>query len=70
MWNYALLTLIVILAPAVTDSPVSDGVGFWSRVGLFVVIAVYGTIAVRVFDAFWPPRYPAAVTSQPASAAA
>ena len=48
--------MLVILAPAVLDSPISSSAGtaFWSRLFLFVGIAVYGTIAVAVFDAFWP----------------
>ena len=56
MWSYAYLTLIVILAPAVTDGLGSDGAtsAFYSRLFLFIVIAVYGSTAVAVFDAFWP----------------
>lgn len=55
-WSYAFLTMLVILAPAVLDSPISSSAGtaFWSRLFLFVGIAVYGTVAVAVFDAFWP----------------
>jgi len=55
-WSYALLTMVIILAPAVLDSPASSGAGaaFWSRLTLFVLIAVYGTAASAVFDAFWP----------------
>ena len=55
-WSYAFLTMIIILAPAVLDSPGSSGAGaaFWSRLALFVLIALYGTAAVAVFDAFWP----------------
>lgn len=55
MWSYALLTMIVILAPAVTDSMVGSdaGAAFWWRLFLFFVIAIYGRIAVAVFDAFW-----------------
>ena len=30
------------------------GAAFWSRLFLFVLIAIYGTAAVAVFDAFWP----------------
>mgnify|MGYP000467624649 CR=1 FL=1 len=30
------------------------GAAFWSRLALFVLIALYGTAAVAVFDAFWP----------------
>ena len=57
-WSYAYLTLIVLLAPAVLDSPVSSSAdsAFWTRLFLFGVIAVYGTAAVAVFDAFWPNR--------------
>jgi len=55
-WSYAFLTLLVLLGPAVADSPLGGGLGFGQRLGLFVLIAVYGTAAVAVFDAFWPPR--------------
>ena len=57
MAQYAYLTMIVILAPAVLDGVAGSGAGaaFWTRGMLFVLIAVYGTVAVRVFDAFWPP---------------
>ena len=56
MTSYAFLTMIVILAPAVLDGAGSSGAGaaFYSRLFLFVLIAVYGTTAVAVFDAFWP----------------
>ncbi len=58
MWSYAFLTMLVILAPAVLDSPVSSDAGsaFWTRFWLIVLVAVYGTVTVRVFDAFWPAR--------------
>jgi hypothetical protein len=56
MWSYAFLTMIVILAPAVMDSADSAGAAFWSRLILFGLIALYGTAAVAVFDAFWPGR--------------
>jgi hypothetical protein len=58
MWMYAFLTMIVILAPSLLDGPGSSGAGaaFWSRLMMFVVIALYGTGAVAVFDAFWPRR--------------
>jgi len=57
-WSYALLTTIVILGPAVLDTPNSAGAGaaFWNRLFLFVVIAVYSSAAVAVFDAFWPGK--------------
>lgn len=55
MWSYAYLTMIAILAPAVLDGQGSSGAGaaFWSRLFLFLLIAVYGTVAVAIFDAFW-----------------
>lgn len=66
MWTYAFLTMMVILAPALLDGPGSDGAGsaFWTRLALFAMIAVYGTLAVAVFDAFWRD-----VTKPPADAA-
>ncbi|MBQ0720457.1 MAG: DUF2955 domain-containing protein [Gammaproteobacteria bacterium] len=58
MWSYAFLTMIVILAPAVLDSQSGSAAGaaFYSRLFLFMVIAVYGSVAVAVFDAFWPTK--------------
>ena len=46
MWSYAYLTMIVVLAPAVTDGFGSDGAtsAFYTRLFLFIVIAVYGSI--------------------------
>jgi hypothetical protein len=56
--SYAFLTMLVILAPAVLDGALSSGAGgaFWTRLGLFVLIAVYGTLSVWVFDTLWPER--------------
>ncbi len=56
MWSYAFLTMIIVLAPALLDGPAADGAGsaFYSRLVLFVVIAIYGSITITVFDAFWP----------------
>jgi hypothetical protein len=58
MVQYAYLTMIVILAPAVLDVAFGSAAGsaFWSRLLLFILIALYGTGAVAVFDAFWPSR--------------
>jgi len=54
MVTYAFLTMLVILAPAVTSGDGSAGAAFYSRLMLFILIAIYGTAAVAVFDAFWP----------------
>ena len=55
MWSYAFLTMIVLLAPAVMDSQGGSdaGAAFYSRLFLIALVAVYGTLAVAVFDAFW-----------------
>lgn len=52
--SYALVTMLAVLGPSVLDSPASPGAGaaLWSRLGLFALIAVYGTVSVAVFDAF------------------
>lgn len=56
MWSYAFLTSLIILAPAVMDSPGGSGSAIWSRIWIFVLIAFYGTAAVAVFNAFWPAK--------------
>ena len=56
VWSYGYLTMIVVLAPAVMDGFGSDGASsaFYLRLFLFIVVAIYGSTAVAVFDAFWP----------------
>lgn len=54
--SYAFLTMLVILAPAVTDDSGNANAAFYTRLGLFILIAIYGTAAVAVFDAFFAPR--------------
>jgi hypothetical protein len=68
MVQYAYLTMIVILAPAVLDGSGggSAGAAFWSRTMLFVLIAVYGTLAVWIFDTLWPEKAPANSAENPA----
>jgi len=58
MWSYALLTMIILITPAVMDSQGGSDASsaFYTRLMLFVVIAVYGTISVAIFDAFWPKK--------------
>ncbi len=55
MWSYALLTMIIILTPALTGSGDASA-AFYTRMGLFIIIAIYGTVAVAIFDAFWPDK--------------
>lgn len=55
MWSYALLTMIIILTPALTGGGDASA-AFYTRMGLFIVIAIYGTLAVAVFDAFWSDK--------------
>jgi hypothetical protein len=58
MWQYAFITMIVILAPTVGSLASGTGAGekFWTRMLQFFAIAAYGTAAVAVFDAFWPGK--------------
>ena len=58
MWSYAYLTMIIVLTPAVTNAQESGdaAAAFYTRLFLFVVIALYGTISVVVFDTFWPDK--------------
>jgi hypothetical protein len=57
-WSYGLLTGLIIIAPAVLDSATGGpaGAGFYNRLYLLTLAAVYGSLAVTVFDAFWPAR--------------
>ncbi len=54
MWNYALITMLVILAPSLTDSLTSDSAShtFYSRLLLFIAIALYGMAASRLVTSF------------------
>lgn len=58
VWSYAFLTLLVLLAPAVMDvlGGSDAGTAFWTRLWLIAIVALYGTLAVAAFDAFWPAR--------------
>lgn len=58
MWSYALMTLVIIITPSVMDSAVGNDASssFYSRLLIFVFIAVYGSLAVLVFDAFKRPE--------------
>lgn len=54
MWSYALMTMVIVLTPSVMDSAIgsSADAAFYSRLIIFAFIAVYGSVAVLVFDAF------------------
>ena len=56
MWSYAFLTMFVVLAPAALDSMTGSAAGaaFWSRLLLIAIAAVYGSLAVIIFDRFFP----------------
>lgn len=56
MWSYAYLTMLIILAPSVLDTPISDGAqsAFWMRFFLIMLVAVWGSVTVTIFDAFCP----------------
>jgi hypothetical protein len=55
-WMYALLTMFVVLAPAVLDAQFGSAAGasFYDRLLMFAGASLYGVTAVCVFDAFWP----------------
>jgi hypothetical protein len=57
-WSYGLLTMIVILAPAVMDSAggSSAGAKFWERLLMFMGTALYAVAAVYITDAIRPAQ--------------
>lgn len=61
-WSYGFLTMLVVLAPAVLDSPFGSDAGarFYDRLLMFVGAVLYGCAAIYVFDAFSRRRQPPA----------
>jgi hypothetical protein len=55
MWSYAFLTMIIVLAPALLDGLSANGasIAFYNRLLLFIMIAIYGSVVITVFDTFW-----------------
>jgi hypothetical protein len=55
MWQYAFLTMIVVLAPTVGSIAKGQAATdrFWVRQFMFLGISVYGYLAVVVLDTFW-----------------
>ncbi len=68
MWSYAFLTMIILITPAVMDSQIGGtaGAALYSRLMLFLLIALYGTVSVLIFDAFWPVKNTRKAGSKPA----
>jgi hypothetical protein len=58
VWSYALLTMLVIVVPAVLDGANGDAAGakFFDRIMMLGWATLYGVAAVYVFDAFWRVR--------------
>jgi hypothetical protein len=58
MWSYGLLTMMVIIAPAVMDTAGGDAAGarFSDRIVMFALATLYAVVAVYAFDRFWPDR--------------
>jgi hypothetical protein len=54
-WSYAYMTMILLIAPSVTDGLTGSAAGqaFFSRLLIILAATVYGVAAVYVFDAFW-----------------
>lgn len=50
--SYALLTLLIILGPAVASDSGDASAAFYTRLALILLVAVYGTAAVAIFDRF------------------
>ena len=57
-WSYGLLTMVVVLAPAVADSLIGGPAGakFFDRLWMFVLATLYAMSTVYVFDAFSASR--------------
>ena len=55
MWSYALVTVLVILGPAVASTPNAD-FNFGLRIFLMLVVTVYGILAMFLFDLFTERR--------------
>lgn len=57
-FSYALLTLLIILGPAVTSDSGDASAAFYTRLGLILLVGFYGTAAVAIFDRFFGQRRP------------
>jgi len=68
-WSFALLTMIIVLAPAVLDTQFGSAadVAFYDRLMMFAGASAYGVVAVYVFNAFWPISDTATPDAAPAA---
>lgn len=59
-WSYGFLTMLVVLAPAVLDSPFGSDAGarFYDRLLMFAGAVLYGLAAIYAFDALFGRRDP------------
>jgi len=64
MWQYAFITMLTLLGPTVGSvaSGQSASDKFWVRLAYFVIITVYGWLAVTVFDSFWKRQKVASIS--------
>jgi hypothetical protein len=55
-WSYGLLTLVIILAPAVLDGDFGSAAGarFYDRLLMFLGATLYAIATLRAFEALWP----------------
>ena len=62
-WSYAYITMILLIAPAVTDGLTSSAAGaaFFDRFMIIVFATIYGVAAVSLFDALWRSKLPPTV---------
>ncbi len=60
VWSYAYLTMLVVIAPSLMDSPGSSSanIRFYDRLAMMGWATLYATAAVSVFDAFWRSKAP------------
>jgi hypothetical protein len=66
MWSYALLTMMVIVAPAAMDTLGDDAARgrFADRIVMFWLATLYAVVVVYAFDAIWPAKVRQAQRSQ------
>jgi hypothetical protein len=58
VWSYGLITMIIVIAPAATDSAGMGGAGarFSDRITMFAIATIYAVAAIYLFEALWPEK--------------